>query len=375
MQEAFGGLVGWEQSAVEENKVADDLLTSESGLYYQQAHPLLTLENVRSVLAEGADMTEACKRAVNIGVATVANRILQDATLAGASKQLFEHKTLFDAVGRLNNRIANAGKVVGYEITPLRGLGVTMEVHKMGLQMYGGGGNVKVYLFNTSNAEPIAETEVEFGGSKGYEWKNVEWVLPMGGVSAGGRWFVVYWQNDLPDGVEAVNIAKDWRQEPCGSCNSGNREQWRVMMRYIRVSPFEVEVEDGWSDEPTLWDLQDMIYRPQQCFGLNMELSIGCDLTEFLIGQRGLLAGVLQKQVAVDLLRRIAYNPEVNVNRNQVNASRQEVVGELEGNGYTRGKGLLGELEKAYKAVEIDLSGMDSACMACKKKGVRYGIV
>ena len=42
-------LVGWEQDWDESKQIAEALTVSESGLHYQDAHPLLTLEKYSSV--------------------------------------------------------------------------------------------------------------------------------------------------------------------------------------------------------------------------------------------------------------------------------------------------------------------------------------
>ena len=49
IQEALGGLVGWEQG-FGPNAIIDDLTTTESGLTFQAAHPLVTLENIRQIM-------------------------------------------------------------------------------------------------------------------------------------------------------------------------------------------------------------------------------------------------------------------------------------------------------------------------------------
>ena len=52
IQQALAHLVGWEQDIIPENQIAETLTESESGLYFQGAHPMVTLENLRSVMPE-----------------------------------------------------------------------------------------------------------------------------------------------------------------------------------------------------------------------------------------------------------------------------------------------------------------------------------
>ena len=50
IQEKLLHLIGWEQNYdTQELKIADALTVSESGLYFQQVHPLLTLQSISSI--------------------------------------------------------------------------------------------------------------------------------------------------------------------------------------------------------------------------------------------------------------------------------------------------------------------------------------
>ena len=103
-----------------------------------------------------------------------------------------------------------------------------------------------------------------------------------------------------------------------------------------------------------------------------MELSIGCDLTDFIIQQRAMFATCLQKQMAADVLRTLAMNPEVRVNRNQANASREDLLYEVDGNPQGRATGLGKELKDAYDALDLDTRGIDRICLTCKPTRVKY---
>ena len=52
IQEALFHVVGWEQSFVPNEMIKESLTESESGLTFQDAHPLLTLKNVKSIMPE-----------------------------------------------------------------------------------------------------------------------------------------------------------------------------------------------------------------------------------------------------------------------------------------------------------------------------------
>jgi hypothetical protein len=237
--------------------------------------------------------------------------------------------------------------------------------------MCGNVGKVKLYLFHSSVVEPIATKEVEITSDKGsFAWFDLGWTLPYVSeeTNAGGSWYIVYNQADLPDYMESINFGRDWSREPCGTCNKGDLQLYRLMQRFVTLSPFYVALND-WDEE--LWDIEENIYTPSDNYGLNFMFTMACDVTDTLIAEKFQFANLIQLQVASDALREIAMNPEVAVNRTQFNAERDSIMYEVSGNGQGI-KGLQGELDRAFKALSVDLKGLDPICMACHNKGVRY---
>ena len=256
-------------------------------------------------------------------------------------------------------------------------MGVTLKIHKIGFQAVGATGTVKFYLFHSSQKDPVKTFEVNFTNtSGGFQWFSFEDLfLPYisDGTDAGGAWFLCYYQDELPFGMEALNVSKDWSREPCGTCNIGSVEVWREMTKYLQVSPFCVIPPEDFSENPQMWDIAQTMYTNTMNYGINCEISIGCDLTDFIIEQRAIFANVVQRQVAVDTLRMMAMNPSVRVNRNQSNVSRMDVLYELDGNSQSnRPQGLGYDLKKAYDALTLETKGLDRICLKCQNGGVKY---
>lgn len=418
-----------------ENKLADRLVASpESGLYFQDAHPLLTLENVRQAMPEdyaekysawdetytynagdlvfvdepGRDsnvrsyyrclvdflapsvtpptpgrnwelwspLTDFIYQATLSGIADTVTNFIQQKKVSEETKSLLDHRTFFDGAARLRATIENKDRLVGFEITPVRALGVTTKINRIGLQLVGGTGPVTLYLFHSSQQEPVWSQEFVYENERGmFQWfiPNEDIYLPYIGddTDAGGSWYLCYLQRDLPRWVEALNVTKDWSKEPCSSCGVDNIAVWREITKYIQISPFFTTPWDEGVD-PCFGDKERLVYTNTTNYGINCEISIGCDLTDFIIQQRDIFARVLQKQVAANLLRMIAMNPEVRVNRNQMNVGRMDILYELDGNPQGRASGLNYELQQAYKALNLETKGLSRACLACNNKGVRF---
>lgn len=427
IKNALSHVVGWEQAYDPSKAIAEAMTVSESGLTFQGAHPLCTLDNMRAIMPDDYNMRypvwnsttiykkndKVCdeRRKVWIaesgsigdapseqstvwkpynmlsdyletltrnGIAKSVQEFLRIKQLEKETRSLLERRTFFDGAGRIKATNDNRHKIVGYEIVPIRAMGVTAKIERIGLQFVGGTGTVKMYLFHSSKVEPIKTFEFEITNANGtFKWFDVkDCYLPyIGDTNAGGAWYLCYNQDELPSGMQSINVSKDWSREPCGTCNVGSVEAWRELTKYMQISPYMLQAPTTFAEFPEMWDVEDMIYTNTHNYGINVEISVGCDLTDFIISQRHIFQNVIQLQVASMALRTLALNPDVRVNRNQSNASRMDILYELDGNTQGRKSGLGYELEKAYKALRLETQGLDRICLACNNHGVRYRTV
>lgn len=432
--EALKNVCGWEQSYDPAKAIDDNLTQTESGLYFQGAHPLLTLDNMEAIMPDdwgiqypvwdaltqwkqnkvvqygndtngnklfwkakadnvGEEPTEDSlfwskynilsdflERMTRNGIATAIQTFTQIKQLDKETRNLLERRTFFDGAGRIRATLQNNHKLVGFEIVPVRAMGVTAKIEKIGLQMTGGTGVVRMYLFHSSQIDPIKTFDLNFTVTNGgFQWFPLnDCYLPYisDKNNAGGSWFLCYNQDELPAGMEAINVSKDWSREPCGTCNIGSVEVWRELTKYLQVTPFMYHAPETFAEYPELWDIAQTLYTRTQNYGLNCEITIGCDLTDFIISQRQIFQTVIQRQVAAIALRTLAMNPNVRVNRNQSNATRMDILYELDGNtSGVRPGGLGYDLKKSYEALQIDTQGLDRICLACNNRGVRYRTV
>ena len=446
IQKALAHVVGWQQSYNPVTTIDGSLTESESGLTFQGAHPLCTLNNVRAVMpddflyqypewnmiltykvgtkvrhndllwianientnvepvsndfnqdfnndfgqqAAGAwvryNLLSDFLRTLTIqGINQTVQQFIQEKQLQQETKNLLERRTFFDGAARLAATIDPTGKIVGFEIVPVRAMGVTTKIERIGLQMVGGTGTVRLYLFHSSQVAPMRVIDLAFTNTNG----GFQWFTPAepiylpyipgtdgNGNDSGGAWFLCYNQNELPAGMRALNVSKDWSVEPCQTCLGGSIESWRQMTKYLQVSPFGIHAPLDFHDYPEMFDIGQIGYTNTMNYGMNVEISVGCDLTDFIISQRGIFATVIQRQVAANVLRTIAMNPDVRVNRNQVNVTRDELLYELDGAPTGRASGLGYELKQAYRALSLDTRGLDRVCLQCNNHGVKYRTV
>lgn len=423
-------LIGWRQSYDANDGVISEALTqSESGLYYQDAHPLLTLQNLQSIApdfsnisypvhsteetyAKGVVVTDSDKhykslKAVpeNIQItdaeywietnpfsewletktkACITKAIscyVNEKVAKGTYKTLCEKKTLFDGTGRIYDTIKNKNNLVGFEIVPIRAKGVTTKINRIGLQ-FSEPGDYTILVMHSSLMEPYyQETFTKRIGN------NIEWFTPSqelylpyetDEIDAGGSWYICYVQSQLPTGSQAIRKSRDWSKGPCNECSRHEYETWRIWSKYLEVHPFYVneELVPVVDEQVQLWDVENNLYDYSTNYGLNLDITVACDMTDFIIEQRQMFTDYLSKSLAIDFLREFAYNPNVRTNRHSINASRPDILYEIDGDSSSMKKsGLSYQLELASKAIQVSTEGIDRVCLPCVNHGIKYRAV
>lgn len=418
IQDKMLHLVGWKQSYdLSDIMLSSNITQTESGMYFQQIHPLLTLDNLRSIapdfqnynwqvhdvnkayksgevvriddslykaiqdVPEETDIldseywtetnpfSEWLEEKTKASIVKLVNKFINMKLADKATKSLIENKILFDGTGRLTNKIENRNRLVGFEIDTVRSKGVTVKIDKIGLQMTEPG-SYTLYIFHSSNPEPIYTLTFEKTKANSLEWfkPKDDILLPYesANTDAGGSWYLVYKQSELPENAQAIYKDRDWSTGPCKACSRSEFLAYQAWSRYIEVHPFYISEDEE-------FDPEIMNFTYDKNYGINLEVSAYCDLTDFIIKQRAMFQDVLSKQVAIDFLREFAYNPNVRTNRHSINASKLDILTELDGDANSmRQSGLSYELDIALKALSISTQGLDRVCLPCVNNGIKY---
>lgn len=440
IQEKLLHLIGWEQNYDTSGlKISDALTVSESGIYFQQIHPLLTLQSLSCIApdfknieyaeynpempyskgnivkyndtaykalqksvgrqpdieseywVETNPFSEWLENKTKASIQKAISRYCNEKIAQGTYKTLCESRTLFDGTGRLVDVVKNKKNLVGFEIVPVRAKGVTTKINKIGLQ-FTEPGDYTLYLMHSSMDAPVKVIKLNKVRKNSIEWFSVEDVyLPYQSDDndAGGSWYLCYFQSELPEGSQAIRKDKDWSKEPCGSCSRRELLAWMAWSKYIEIHPFFVNEElieainfnedfnNDFAKQPIhLWDVDNNQYTYNNNYGLNLEVTISCDITDFIIEQRMMFQDIIAKQVAIDMLKEFAYNANVRTNRHSINASRLDILYELDGDSSSMKKsGLNYQLDLAFKAINISTQGIDRVCLPCKNNGIKYRTV
>jgi hypothetical protein len=412
------GLAGWRQNQNPElETLPPSLIATLSGLYYQDAHPLLTLENldqalknydafvypayttaaayvigdrvryatdgkvyealanvaVAPAILEPADWVEIKQFSQKIEALTrasinkVATSMFTAKKLDGVAKSIFESVKLFGGVGDLMNKEVKSGRFVGLEIRLKNSSDIAVNIRRIGTQFSLANPAFKLWVFSPDQEAYVTSRDMNISSANAFAWADID-ILLTSPVS-----YIGYYEDNLVG--NAINKAYNWGAVPqCGTCNNDLAlyAQWT---QFVEVTPFYVPSSylvgklPGDPGGPLLWDVNVNQYSLSKNFGLNLDLSVGCDVTDFLCRERRLFTDAVTKQVAVDVLNELAYNTRNNVISRE---TRELAMYAL--NGKENSDNMPGKLEKAIKALSFDFSDLNSACLPCdNRNGTSWG--
>lgn len=272
---------------------------------------------------------------------------------------------LYDGAGNMSDLIINKGQLVGLEIQLLENTGLEVILKQISLQ-FSAPQTVPLYLWHSSNQDPLAVISLDYTKSFSVEWLDFDRVLKYRDLSNNldnGLYFVGYYQIDIT--AQAVRKRFNFGTIPCGTCNQFNKRAYQRYSQYVRIKAFRI------SNPPTgnkLWDIENTVYETDNNWGLNLRIQPNCNITQYIIDKKEVFADVISWQLKYNLLAEVANSTRSNVISEQVKtlargAMQREDLG---------GEGVMSNLSKSKKAAALEISDIESnVCMPrAKPKGV-----
>lgn len=420
IKNVFTELVGFSDDMSMHTQVLQpSLLQSVSGAYYQDAHPLVTLQILEEIaprdlkltrfpevangdykkgdvvrLRYGIALYEALvdttyeetevgsnfnsdwaettlfsiwlKSKTQASISKVVQTALANSTINMDARNTLAEASLFTGAGYIKDTVLNNGNLVGLIIEQKAIKGVSLKINRIGFQSTKAG-NIPLYVFHSSSMIPVKTISLHKVAADSFEWITVDdLVLSNYDYDANGYWILAYNQDDLRDiGSEAIKTTINLNQA-CATCSQAS-----ALGRFINVVAFAA---DNFGFDGKLWDQDSNIYYADTNFGLNIDVAVVCDFTEIFTTHKNDFINLIKLQFAVDMLREYIYNANARVNRTAAIASRADVIFALDGDSskFSRRSGLAYDLERAYNAFTINTKGFNTRCLPCVKSGIKY---
>jgi hypothetical protein len=364
-------LLGWRNSSDSDVfQITDaDLLSTDSGLYYNDVHPLLRIGVIENIILETDNVETYLQNKINQGINKMLRKMTNFKKEMASTKTLLNSAALFDGVAPLNNTITAESRFVGMEFELKPSYGVDVTIDKIGFQSNSIQAGFNLYLFHSSQEAPIQTIPVTTAVARSFQWITLATPISLKYLSdtydVGGLFYLGYFEDDITG--QALKKDFNFSRGVCGTCNRNAYKIWNTRLDFLRITP--MYVANGNLNGGNLFDYNDVVHTSDNNYGLNLKTTVKCDLSSYFCEQKLLFADALGYQVAIDILEDIKHSDRANriaeVNRNMI-------IRDLEGDRETNEKGLAMRAEDALKALDFDFSSIDSPCIPCNKpSGVR----
>lgn len=398
-----------------------DLRESRSGMYWEEGHPLVTLENLQAVgddedesvyppynpatlykigdlvldtgkiyrkrtdspagtpvsdtaaWAETSTFGVWLRSKVEGSIKKVVDDLFQRKLAKQVVKSVLEDAYLYDGAGNVQDKEIKEGRFVGYQII-FRGTdGLRAQLNKIGTQFSGAMATpLTLYLYYNGQEEAVATFTLNHAKPNSVQWHDMaDLIIQYAGENGvGGAWFLGYYEADLGTGIQAINRTNfNFYDGPCGNCGNNLYWVWQNWFKYLSVIPFAVPAGQLNADR-RIWDwTQNQYYHESKTWGFNLQMSITCDVSTVICRQQKVFDTALKLQFAVDMLHEIAYSTRINRIQEK---TQQKAMFELDDREKSSQKGFKTQLATALCAIDFDFSNLGSVCTPCAQaSGVR----
>jgi len=334
-------LVGFKQPNDTSNYIAlkSDLEITDSGLYYNNVHQLLTAENIQLNAPNFNDFA----RETSVELSDWYENLKKDAILQAVSsvfqsrkdKLLTKDIKVSDNLAFDTNELTTYEKIdsaidkVGVLIRPVISRNAKITINKIGIRLEGIASDetIKMY-FETSTGNVIAESD-DIVVSNGFNWISVNKEIYLSEGLENNEIFCYIKLSELSKTPNQISyLSKD--------------------NRYLVVYPQSRDANIN----------TQLSYYP-----FDLELSVGCDFTNMIVNNYTSFEEVIRLQVAVRLLEMM-----FNSSRDNGMHDRNYDLAKYELEGVDNEMSLRKQLDRAINNTYLDFSMLDSFCLPCAKK-------
>jgi len=385
IQSSFENLVGWRNDSFDAGIPS---FTSpydsapSSGQYYNGSHPSVNLENLYYGMLDHvpveAEFNQWIQNITNETIFEVLRKFEAAKKLNKETSGLLQQGVVFKGAGNIKDLEVNESKFVGWiiELADYQNIGLVM--HQLGLQFSKPVTNMPIYLYHSSRQAALTTENFSTTTGLTFEWKTpatlANWRMEFSSTyDAGGYFILGYYQDELTDNqdnAQAVNKLNLWNQNGCTSCGeSYNQRRFQSYKSFFRITP--MYVENANLNGVLIPDLGDDLTNVNtdftKTYGLNLDVSIESDITNFLIRHAELFVEPLRKMMAYKLLYYMKDTKRIN---NQADTAKQQAIIELYR--LQSASQIQKDLDDQLKAIDFDLSGLNSPSFPHKKNKISY---
>jgi hypothetical protein len=347
-------LVGWKQNPDPNGWKLDtgSVILATNGLSFNGVHPLLTINNMAAIAPRFDDFTNTpaerntaftdhlLQKTRDVLLSVVNDWTAEKFQNGSVVNILQDTKLWNDDYETTPATVTVNENLVGIRITNRKHPNVTMTLKRVSLAIKHDS-DVTVGLYRIGVEAPISTVEVAPSVDGHPVWVETNWVL-----NSHDRYYVAY----VADGAKYYNYSSGHYSTPVFATHG--------LESFVTTPGIGINVASA------------------ERFGLNLDLTVSCDYSQFLIKNAAFFTQALLLGGAVQFMRELAFNADSRLNRDQLNIEKAEVMYEVEGDSQGgKGSTLYARYKKALAQITFDTTSIDSVCLPCKKTGITFGVI
>ncbi len=221
------------------------------------------------------------------------------------------------------------------------------------------------YLYHTSRRAPLQIFHIPIDEADTFDWENLidingkPCILGYMGldgieeVDTNGFYIFGYHQQDLEG--QAVN--KQWDcSAVCLTCDRWNEQAYNKWSRTTRMKNVMIP-GSSFDGDNNLINTNQFSFGTATNWGMNLSVSVRCDLTKTITDNRFLWGQALSKSLAYEILKVIAYSTRINGGEGSL---KNLALADLDSN---IPSAFINDYFAEVDCLNMDLSGFNSACM------------
>lgn len=349
------------------------LSDSESGQYYQDFHPMVRLDYISALLPSDYSLDTFLDDIETSAIKQMLNKMQTFKKLNNSGKDLARNNLIYDNVLK-NKPIINESRFVGVEFALNdTSVGIRAIINRVGLYLTSAQPSLTLYLFNSLQEDAVNTYTFTSVNANSFTWLETQINIDYQDSSGtdGGIWYLGYYQDDLVGQAIQYDVL-NWQNGYCQKCDGGTRSsKYNSISKYVNMSPFYV----SGSSLPAvgkLFDADDIVYNYTCNFGMNFNVSVVCNLSQFWIDNRLSMVNAIGKTVALKILEMMKASSQISAIEQNIQFN---IIRDLEGDRETQSVPFWQQAERSIKATNFDQSNINSTCVPCARKGAIYGAV
>ena len=369
IKNGFLGMIGVRQSPNGYPEIDSDLTNSDYGYYLQDIHPFFTHENFYNCIkglkdASTESYSDYFRRRFEFAYITSVRAVVQRKLSANASGHtVINNLLLYDGRGT-TEMIAKRNRFVGIKIM-LTKANLKFVLNNIAIQL-SEAQTLNLYVYKANNQDAVFTIPVTYNTPFSMYQRSVLDVITKNDLSS-NEYIIGYYESDLVG--SAIRRDVDFISMKANCCNNATYSYWQKYNKFVTVRTFYVE-ETYLSDDRTLsWMNTHEMITNNTNYGLNLQFSVECDITDLVIQQKNLFVELVKQTLSNQLLKDLIYTQENNSVSNFLRGfiGRESLVDFM--------KPEEDKLKKAIEETALDVSSLNSTCFpnSFKSRKVKTG--